>query len=62
MTHELRCQSFTSESRVESQDILCGICDEQSGIRRNSTQVGRLSSNSIISLILHSPFIHSSAD
>jgi len=58
MTHELRCQSFTSESQVESQSILCGIYDEQNGIRRNSIQVGRLSSNSIISLILHCPFIH----
>jgi hypothetical protein len=60
MTREVSCQSFTSKSRFESQDILCGICNEQSGIRRNSTQVrvGRLSSHSIISLIFQSPFIH----
>ena len=58
MTDEVRCQCFTSESRIESQGILCGICDEQSGIRRNSNKVGRLSSYSIISLIRQSPFIH----
>jgi EAL domain-containing protein (putative c-di-GMP-specific phosphodiesterase class I) len=58
MTHEVSRRSFTSESRVESQGILCGICDEQSRIRRNSSQVGRLSSDSIISLIHQSPFIH----
>ena len=62
MTHEVSCQSLTSGSRVEFQGILCGICDEQSGIRRNSNQVGRLSSKSIISLILQSPFIHPSVD
>jgi hypothetical protein len=39
MTHEVSCQSFTSESRVESQGILRGICAEQSSIRSNSIQV-----------------------
>jgi hypothetical protein len=62
MTHEVSCQPLTSESHGESQGISCADFGEQSSIKRNSIQVGRLPSDSVISQILHSPLIHPLTD